>query len=97
MAFNFDREEHITTAKTPFIKVLNDEAKLWISDECAEICEWKLDGIPHDIKTEKVAISGNIIYNPRMLILQHSSLLKVETETGRIVKVWSSKDKKDET
>jgi hypothetical protein len=48
MEFNFDSEEHITTAKTPSIKVLNDEAKLWISDECVELCEWKLNGIPHD-------------------------------------------------
>jgi hypothetical protein len=97
MEFNFDSEEHITRAKTPSIKVLNDEAKLWISDECAEICEWKLNGIPHDIKAEKGVISGNIINNPRMLILQRSSLLKVETKTGRIVKVWSRENKKDET
>ena len=32
-----------------------------------------------------------------MFILQRSSLLKVETDTGRIVKVSTSKDKKDET
>jgi hypothetical protein len=97
MEFNFDSEEHITTAKTPSIKVLNEEPQLWISDECAEICQWKLDGIPHDINTEKGVISGNIINKPRMLILQRSSLLKVETDTGRIVKVWTNKDKKDET
>jgi hypothetical protein len=32
-----------------------------------------------------------------MVILQRSLLLKVETKTGRIVKVWSREDKKDET
>jgi hypothetical protein len=76
MEFNFDIKSNITTAKTPSVKVLNEEAKLWISDECAEICEWKLDGISHDIKTEKGVISGNMIYNPRMLIFLRSSLLK---------------------
>jgi len=96
MEFNFDSETNITTAKTPSVKVLNVEAKLWISDECAEICECKLDGIPNDIKTGKCVVSGNIIYNPRMLIFQRS-LLKLETKTGCIVKVWTSKDKKDET
>jgi len=97
MEFNFDSETNITTAKTPSIKVRNEEAKLWISDECTEICEWKLDGIPHNIKTEKGVISGNTIYNLRMLTLQCSSLLKGETKTGCIVKVWTSKEKKDET
>jgi len=97
MEFNFDSENNIKTAKAPSVKVLNDEAKLWISDECAEICEWKLNGIPHTLITEKRDISGNIIYNPRMLMLQRSSLLKVETKTGHIVKIWTRKDKKDET
>jgi hypothetical protein len=32
-----------------------------------------------------------------MLILQSSSLLKVETETGRIVKIWTRKDSKGES
>ena len=32
-----------------------------------------------------------------MLVLQRSLLLKVETNTGRIVKVWTRNDKKDET
>jgi len=53
MEFNFDSESNITTAKNPSIKILNDDAKLWISDECADICEWKLDGIPHTLKREK--------------------------------------------
>jgi hypothetical protein len=97
MDFNFDCESNISTTKTPSIKVLNDDAKLWISDECAEICGWKLDGIPHNLLTEKGTVSGSTIYKPQMLILQRSSLLKVETNTGRIVKVWTSKDKKDET
>jgi len=76
MEFNFDSETNITNAKTPSFKVLNEKAKLWISDVCSEICEWKLNGIPHDIKTEKCLISGSIIHNPRMLILQRFSLLK---------------------
>jgi len=97
MEFNFDNECNITTAKTPSVEVLNGKGKLWISDVCAEICEWKLDGISRDIKTEKGVISGNIIYNPRMLILQRSSLSKVETKSGLIVKVCTSKDKKDKT
>jgi hypothetical protein len=96
MEFNFDCESNINTTKTTSIKVLNEDAKLWISDECAEICGWKLDGIPHNILTEKGTVSGSTIYKPRMLILQHSSLLKVETNTGRIVKVWTNKDKKNE-
>jgi len=96
MEFDFDSENNINTTKTPSIKVLNDEAKLWISDECAEICGWKLGGIPHNIKIKK-GVSGSTIYKPWMLILQRSSLLKVETNTGRIIKVWTSADKKDET
>jgi hypothetical protein len=39
MEFDFDSGNNIKTTKNPSIKVLNDEAKLWISDECAEICE----------------------------------------------------------
>jgi len=97
MEFNFDSENNINTTNTPSIEVLNDEVKLWISDECVAICEWKLDGIPQDIKTEKGVISGNIIYKPRMFILKRSFLLKVETKTSRIVKVWTSTDKKDDT
>ena len=97
MEFDFNSESNIYTAKTPSIKVLNDEAELWISDECADICGWKLNGIPHDIKSEKGTVSGSIIHNPQMLILQRSSLLKVEISTGRIVKVWTSRDRKDET
>lgn len=97
MEINFDSKEIIKTAKTPSIKVLNDEAKLLISVECSDMCEWKLDSTPHDIKTEKVIISGKIICDPRMLILQRSLLLKVDTIRGRIVKVWISKGKKNET
>jgi hypothetical protein len=97
MEFNFDSEDNIKLTKMPSIKVLNADAKLWISDEKLEICGWKGDLIPHTLKTEKGDVSGNIIYNPRMLILQRSSLLKVETNTGRVVKVWSREDKKDET
>jgi len=37
MEFDFDSENNINTTKTPSIKVLNDEFKLWISDECAEM------------------------------------------------------------
>ncbi|MCL2287832.1 MAG: hypothetical protein FWC33_01435, partial [Candidatus Bathyarchaeota archaeon] len=87
MDFNFDSEDNINTTKTPSIKVLKDKAMLWISDECAEICGRKLDGTLHYIETEKGVVSGSIINKPRMLILQRSSLLKVETSTGRIVKV----------
>jgi hypothetical protein len=53
MDFDFDRVSNIATAKTPSIKVLNEEAKLWISDENAKIYQWKLDGIPHSTVTEK--------------------------------------------
>jgi hypothetical protein len=94
MEFNFDSENNIKVTKVPSIKVLNADAKLWISDENVEICGWKGDLIPHILET---GVSGNIIYNPRMLILQRSLLLKVETNTGRTVKVWSLDDKKDET
>jgi hypothetical protein len=96
MEFNFGCEENIQTPKPPSAKVLNDEAKLWISDECADVCEWKIDGIPHPLKTKKGVISGNIIHDPQILVLQRS-LLKAETKTGRIVKIWTSKDKKEET
>jgi hypothetical protein len=51
------------------------------------MCEWKEDGIPHILKTEKGFIPSNFINNPKMLILQRSSLLKVEVRTGRIVKI----------
>jgi len=97
MEFNFDSEDYINTIKTPCIKVLSDKAKLWISDESAELCGWKGNGIPHNIETEEDAVSGKIIDNPRMLILQRSSLLKLDTSTGRIVRVWITGDKKDDT
>ena len=95
MEFNFDSEDNIKAAKTPSIKVLNDEAKLWISKECAEICKWKDDDvnlIPHDIN----AISGNIILNPQMLIRQRPLLLKVETKKRRILRAWIARESKEE-
>jgi hypothetical protein len=99
MEFNFDSENNINTVKNPSVKVLNADGKLWISNENAEICKWKGALIPHDIKTdiEGITIPENIIHNPQMVILQRSLLLKVETKTGRIVKVWFREDKKDET
>ena len=95
MEFNFDSEDNIKAAKTPSIKVLNDEVKLWISKECAEICKWKEDDmklIPHDINV----VSGNITLNPRMIIIQQSLLLKVETKTGRILRAWIARESKEE-
>ena len=95
MEFNFDSEDNIKAAKTTSIKVLNDEAKLWISKGCVEICKWKEDDvnlIPHDIN----AISGKIILNPRMLILQRSLLSKVETKTGRILRACVATESKEE-
>ena len=88
MEFNFHSEDNIKAAKTPSVKVLNNDAKLWISDECVEMCKWKGNLIPHEIKTDKegVTIPGIIIPNLRMLILQRSRLLKVETKTGRILR-----------
>ena len=54
--------------------------------------------ISHSLKTvEEDTVSGKIILNTRILILQLSRLLKVEINTGRIVKVWTRNDKKDET
>ena len=98
MDFNFDSEENVKTTKTPSFKVLNDEAKLWISDQCVEMCKWKQDHlIPHNIKTDDTVIPGNIILNPRMLILQRSLLLKFEAKTGRILRAWVAKERKDET
>ena len=98
MEFNFDSEDNIKMTKTPTIKVLNDDVKLWISDECAEMCKCKGNLIPHDIKTDKegVTIPENIIHNPRMLILQRSLLLKVETRTGRILRASIARESKEE-
>jgi len=53
MECNLDGEDNIKAAKTPSLKVLNDDAKLWNSDECVEMCKWKVDVIPHDIKINK--------------------------------------------
>ena len=95
MEFHFDSEENIQAVQTPSVKVLNDVAKLWISDQCAELCKWKKDDrhlITHDINV----ISGNIIHNPRMIIHQHSLLLKVETKTGRILSAWVAGESKEE-
>jgi len=98
MEFNFDSEHNIKVTKAPSIKVLNADAKLWISNESAEICKWKGALVPHDIKTtiEGITIPGNIIHNPRMIILQRSLLLKVETKTGRILRSWIAKESKEE-
>jgi len=97
MEFNFVSENNIKAAKTPSVKVLNDDAKLWISDECVEICKWKGNLIPQDIETAKegVTVVGNIIPNPRMLMLQRSLLLKVETKTGRILRAWIANESKE--
>ena len=101
MEFNFDSEDNVKAIKTPAIKVLNDVAKLWFSDENVQTCRWREDNknlIPHPLKTvEGASIPGYIILNPLMLVLERSLLLKVETNTGRIVKVWTRNDKKDET
>ena len=53
MEFNFNSESNIRSVKTSSVKVFNNEAKLWISDECAEVCGCKVDGIPHTLKTER--------------------------------------------
>jgi len=78
MEFNFDSEDNIKAAKTPSVKVLNADAKLWISNENAEMCKWKGYLIPHNIKTDRegVTIPGTIIPNPRMLILQTHFFVK---------------------
>ena len=64
------------------VKFLTMFAKLWISDENIQMCRWREDNktlIPHTLKTAKegVTVPGNIILNPRMLILLRSVLLKV--------------------
>jgi hypothetical protein len=101
MEFNSDSEDNIKTANTPYIKVLNDDAKLWISGQCVEMCKWKEDDetlIPHTLETDKegITLPGNIILNLRMLILQRSLLLTVEAKTGRILKAWIAKESKEE-
>lgn len=59
------------------------------------MCKWKQDHlIPHNIKTDDSVVPGNIILNPRMLILQRSLLLKVEAKTGRILRAWVAKEEK---
>ena len=65
MEFNFDSEENIKAAKTPSVKVLNSDAKLWVSNENAEMCKWKGDLISHNIKTDReaVTIPGNNSYS----------------------------------
>jgi hypothetical protein len=64
------------------------------------MCKWKKDGehiFPYSIKTDKNdIISGNIILNPRMLIIQRYLLLKVQVKTGRVLKAWLAKEGKDE-
>jgi penicillin-binding protein-related factor A (putative recombinase) len=91
MEYNFDSDDNIKSAKTPSVKVRN-------VDDCVEMRKWKGNLIPHDIKTDKegVTIPGNIIHNPRMLILQRSLLLKVETKTGRILRARIAKESKKE-
>ena len=43
MEFNFDSEDNMKATKTPAIKVLNDVAKIWISDENVQLCWWRED------------------------------------------------------
>ena len=95
MELKFDSEENIKAVKTPSVKVLNDVAKLWISDQCAELCKWRKD-YKHLITYDINVISGNIIHNPRVIILQRSLLLKVETKTGRILRAWVAGESKEE-
>jgi len=100
MEFNFDSEDNIKATKTPAIKVLNNDAKFWISDENVHLCWWREDKkalIPHTLKTEQedVTLSGYIISNPRMLILQRSLLLKLETRTGSILRAWVAGESKE--
>jgi len=77
---------------------LNDDEKLWIPHECVEMCKWKGNLIPYDIKTDKecVTIPGNIIPNTLMHVLQRSLLLKDENKTRRILRVWIAKENKNE-
>jgi len=74
MEFNFDDENNIKTSKTPSVKVLNDKGLLWISDECAKICEWKLNDndITYVIETEKKQHLGTYHFRPANA---HSSTL----------------------
>ena len=97
MEFDFDSEDNIKAAMTPSVEVLNDDAKLWISDECVEMSKWKGNLNPHDIKTDKERATavGNIIPNPPTLILQRFLLLKVETKTGRILRAWIANESKE--
>jgi len=100
MEFNFDSEDNIKAAKNPSVKVLIADAKLWISDECVVMCNLKGNPIPHDIESAKecVTIVGNIIPNPRMLILHRSLLLKVKTMSGRILRASiANKNKEGDT
>ena len=63
------------------------------------MCKWEGDLIPHNIKTDRegVTITGNIIPNTRMLIIQRTHLLKVETKTGSILRAWIAKETKKKT
>jgi hypothetical protein len=45
MDFNFYSEENVKTTKTPFVEVLNDKAKMWISYQCVKMCKWKKDNL----------------------------------------------------
>ena len=101
MEFNFDSEDNIKATKTPAIKVLNNDAKFWICDENVQLCWWRGDKktlIPHTLKTDQVdvTLSGYIISNPRMFILQQSLLLKVETRTWRILRACVAGEIKEE-
>jgi len=48
------------------------------------------------VKTDKegFAIPGNIIPNPKIFIFQRLLLLRVETETGHIVRAWIANESK---
>ena len=59
MEFNFDSEDNVKAIKTPAIKVLNDVAKLWFSDENVQTCRWREDNetlITHPLKTVEGAL-----------------------------------------
>jgi len=62
------------------------------------MCKWKGNLIPSDVKIDNggVTIPGNIIHNPRMLILQRFLLLNVEIKTGRFSRAWIAKESKEE-
>lgn len=84
--------------------IANENAEIceW-KKNCLDTCDFSCmkhlrSVIPHEVDTKRVekgvdiVIAGNVIVNPRMLIIGRSPLLKINEESGFTIGIWNKGD-----